>query len=130
MNELNDLGANNVHSCRNISKFSFAVGEKWETLIVISATSGSKRFTELMGMIDGISRGALALSLKSLERDGIIERTLRSNLHHHPKYELTALGRSLSERLIVLRNWKHTHRGAIDSARASFDARHHAERAT
>lgn len=130
MTNVENSNTDETYSCRTISRFSFLVGEKWGALIVVIAASGPRRFTELMSMIDGISRGTLALSLKSLERDGIIARTLPSGSHHHRKYELTALGRSLSERLIVLRDWKRTHRGAIDSARASFDARHHAKRAT
>ncbi|MGL4311136.1 MAG: winged helix-turn-helix transcriptional regulator [Paracoccaceae bacterium] len=107
--------------CTRIGEVLARVGDRWSTLIVYRLSGGKMRFNELKREL-GISQRMLSLTLRDLERDGLVLR------HHHPtippkvEYELTALGQSMREPVRALSLWALENLPAIDAARATFDA--------
>ena len=99
------------------------VGDKWSLLVVRNLSQGPRRFTELKRAIDGISQRMLTVTLRGLERDGILTRTVRNVMPPHVSYELTPMGRTLREATAPLLEWSITHLTHIDAARAVYDAR-------
>ncbi|WP_199833476.1 winged helix-turn-helix transcriptional regulator [Streptomyces sp. NRRL B-3648] len=99
------------------------VGDKWALLIVRMLKDEPLRFTELKRAIDGISQRMLTVTLRDLERDGILTRTVRNVMPPHVSYELTAMGRSLREATAPLLEWSITHLPHIDAARTAYDNR-------
>ena len=99
------------------------IGDKWSLLVVRSLRHGPRRFTEVKRDIDGISQRMLTVTLRSLERDGILTRTVRAVMPPHVSYELTPMGRTLSEAAVQLLEWSVAHLSEIDAARAAYDAR-------
>ncbi|MFE2751486.1 winged helix-turn-helix transcriptional regulator [Actinosynnema sp. NPDC059335] len=100
------------------------VGDKWSLLIVRQLRHGPRRFTELKRDVDGISQRMLTVTLRSLERDGILTRTVHNVMPPHVSYALTPMGRTLREAAAPLLEWSVAHLAAIDTARADYDARH------
>lgn len=99
------------------------VGDKWSLLVVRNLKNGPRRFTELKKGIDGISQRMLTVTLRSLERDGILTRTVHNVMPPHVSYELTPLGATLRQATAPLLEWSVAHLGDIDDARADYDAR-------
>jgi DNA-binding HxlR family transcriptional regulator len=99
------------------------VGDKWSLLVVRNLRLGPRRFTELKREIDGISQRMLTVTLRSLERDGILTRTVHNVMPPHVSYELTPMGRTLREAAAPLLEWSIAHLDRIDAARAEYDAR-------
>ncbi|MYV46735.1 helix-turn-helix domain-containing protein [Streptomyces sp. SID2888] len=99
------------------------VGDKWSLLVVRSLRDGPRRFTELKKAIDGISQRMLTVTLRSLERDGILTRTVHNAMPPHVSYELTEMGVTLREAAAPLLEWSVAHLARIDDARAAYDAR-------
>jgi DNA-binding HxlR family transcriptional regulator len=99
------------------------VGDKWSLLVVRNLSQGPRRFTELKRAIDGISQRMLTVTLRSLERDGILTRTVRNVMPPHVSYELTPMGKTLREATAPLLEWSTVHLAHIDTARAAYDAR-------
>jgi DNA-binding HxlR family transcriptional regulator len=99
------------------------LGDKWSLLVVELLGDGTKRFTELLRHIDGISQRMLTLTLRRLERDGMVRRTVHPVVPPKVDYELTALGASLLEVAGSLVTWTRAHRDEIVRARAAFDRR-------
>jgi DNA-binding HxlR family transcriptional regulator len=99
------------------------VGDKWSLLVVAALSDGPRRFNELKRGIEGISQRMLTLTLRSLERDGLLTRTMFPTIPPRVDYELTPLGRSLIDCVAALAKWAETHRGDIQSARDRFDAK-------
>ena len=99
------------------------IGDKWSLLVVRSLRHGPRRFTELRRDIDGISQRMLTVTLRGLERDGILTRTVRNVMPPHVSYELTAMGTTLREAAVPLLDWSIAHLAAIDAARSAYDAR-------
>nr|WP_042183551.1 helix-turn-helix domain-containing protein [Kibdelosporangium sp. MJ126-NF4]CEL15643.1 Transcriptional regulator, HxlR family [Kibdelosporangium sp. MJ126-NF4]CTQ90318.1 Transcriptional regulator, HxlR family [Kibdelosporangium sp. MJ126-NF4] len=99
------------------------VGDKWSLLVVRHLSQGPRRFTELKRGIDGISQRMLTVTLRALERDGILTRTVRNVMPPHVSYELTPMGRTLRAAALPLLEWSITHMTHIDAARAEYDAR-------
>ncbi|MEV6993109.1 helix-turn-helix domain-containing protein [Streptomyces sp. NPDC093228] len=99
------------------------VGDKWSLLVVRNLSQGPLRFTELKRAIDGISQRMLTVTLRSLERDGILTRTVRNVMPPHVSYELTPMGKTLRQATAPLLEWSITHLAHIDAARATYDAR-------
>jgi DNA-binding HxlR family transcriptional regulator len=99
------------------------VGDKWAMLLVRCLRDGPRRFTELKREIDGISQRMLTVTLRDLERDGILTRTVHNVMPPHVSYELTPMGRSLREATAPLLAWSTAHLDHIDAARAEYDAR-------
>ncbi|MGV9935468.1 winged helix-turn-helix transcriptional regulator [Streptomyces olivaceoviridis] len=99
------------------------VGDKWSLLVVRNLKDGPRRFTELKRAIDGISQRMLTVTLRSLERDGILTRTVHDVMPPHVSYELTEMGVTLREATAPLLEWSVAHLARIDEARAVYDAR-------
>ncbi|GAA1018940.1 MULTISPECIES: winged helix-turn-helix transcriptional regulator [Amycolatopsis] len=99
------------------------VGDKWALLIVRMLRDGPRRFTELKREIEGISQRMLTVTLRDLERDGILTRTVHNVMPPHVSYELTAMGRTLREATAPLLEWSVEHLAKIEKSRADYDAR-------
>jgi DNA-binding HxlR family transcriptional regulator len=115
----------NLHvpeDCRAVSEVLSRVGDKWTVLVVSTLGDGAKRFNELRKALGSISQRMLTLTLRGLERDGLVTRTVFPTIPPRVDYELTALGRSLLEPVSELGLWARTHRAAIQDARHRFDA--------
>jgi DNA-binding HxlR family transcriptional regulator len=98
------------------------VGDKWSLLVVGMLSRGPHRFSELRRSIDGISQRMLTLTLRGLERDGLVTRTVTPSIPPRVDYALTPLGITLIESVMGLVGWANENRAAIDAARAHFDA--------
>ncbi|MGI5244564.1 winged helix-turn-helix transcriptional regulator [Dactylosporangium sp. CA-139066] len=99
------------------------VGSKWSVSILIAASSGPVRFTALERSIPGISRRMLTLTLRNLERDGLIVRTVFPTMPPRVEYSLTPMAAELQAALVALVGWAQRHRGEIADARARYDER-------
>jgi len=98
------------------------VGDKWSVFIVRMLGEGPQRFSELRRNIDGISQRMLTLTLRGLERDGLVTRTVTPTIPPRVDYALTPLGRTLLEPVQALANWAERNREKIQAARDRFDA--------
>lgn len=98
------------------------VGDKWSVLVVVLLRDGKLRFSDLRRSVEGISQRMLTHTLRQLERDGLVGRTVYPSVPVRVEYELTALGRTLIEPLAALTHWAESHRSAILSARATYDS--------
>jgi DNA-binding HxlR family transcriptional regulator len=107
--------------CRTISGLLQRIGDKWSLLVVQTLGEGSKRFNELRREIPSVSQRMLTLTLRNLERDGLVNRTVTPSIPPRVDYELTALGHSLQKPICGLIQWAIDHSGAIDEAQARYD---------
>ena len=107
--------------CRSLSSILARVGDKWSVLIVVLFGDGPKRFNEIKRMVGGISQRMLTFTLRGLERDGLVTRTVFPTTPQRVDYELTKLGRSLWEAVEPLGSWARTHVGEILTSREQFD---------
>ncbi|MDX3006895.1 helix-turn-helix domain-containing protein [Kribbella solani] len=98
------------------------IGDKWSLLVVALLDSESMRFTELKRTIDGISQRMLTVTLRQLERDGLVKRTVHPVVPPRVDYELTPLGVTLHATIQSLVTWTETHQAEIATARARYDA--------
>jgi DNA-binding HxlR family transcriptional regulator len=112
--------------CRAVSDVLARVGDKWSVLVVTRLGSGSMRFNELRRSIGGISQRMLTLTLRGLERDGLVTRTVFPTIPPRVDYELTDLGRGLWTPVEALGMWAREHQTEIEDARARFDRRNEA----
>lgn len=108
-------------NCRAVSEVLSRVGDKWSVLIITMLGDGPRRFNELKRMISGISQRMLTLSLRGLERDGLVIRTVTPSTPPRVDYELTELGRSLLGPVSALSAWALDNRSRIERARGAFD---------
>jgi DNA-binding HxlR family transcriptional regulator len=99
------------------------VGDKWSVLTVSVLGGGPLRFGEIKRTIEGISQRMLTLTLRGLERDGLVTRTVTPTIPPRVDYELTTLGRTLLEPVRALAKWAERHRTAITASRERFDQR-------
>ena len=99
------------------------VGDKWSLQVIFSLGEGTKRFTDLKRGVDGISQRMLTVTLRGLERDGIVTRTMYPVMPPRVDYTLTPMGRTLLHVACTLIGWVHDHLDEIDAARAAYDAR-------
>jgi DNA-binding HxlR family transcriptional regulator len=115
----------NLHvpeDCRAVSEVLSRVGDKWTILVVGELGNGPKRFNEIRRALGSISQRMLTLTLRGLERDGLVTRTVFPTVPPRVDYELTRLGRSLLEPVSGVGLWARQHRTAIEEARQRFDA--------
>ncbi|MFG1998272.1 winged helix-turn-helix transcriptional regulator [Spirillospora sp. NPDC048911] len=104
------------------------VADKWSLLVIALLDRRSLRFTELRRKIDGISQRMLTVTLRQLERDGLVRRTVHPVVPPRVDYELTALGATLHDTIRSLVTWTEQHQNEIATARAAYDARVEAEK--
>ncbi len=108
--------------CRTISTLLSRIGDKWTVLVVQTLSSGSKRFNELRREIPSVSQRMLTLTLRNLERDGLVKRTVTPTIPPRVDYELTSLGDSLQKPICGLADWALENVETIHKAQARFDA--------
>jgi len=107
--------------CRAISEMLSRVGDKWSVLVVLTLGDGTKRFGEIQKALGSISKRMLTLTLRGLERDGLVTRTVFPVVPPRVDYELTRLGISLLEPVTFLASWVRKNRPTIANARLRFD---------
>src|SRR6188768_1802302 len=115
----------NLHvseDCRRISEVLARIGDKWTILVVGELGHGPRRFNEIRRALGSISQRMLTLTLRGLERDGLVTRTVFPTIPPRVDYELTKLGRSLLEPVSGIGLWARQNRAAIAEARQRFDA--------
>jgi DNA-binding HxlR family transcriptional regulator len=111
--------------CAAVKPVLARIGDKWVVLVVrLLGRKGPRRFNELRREIGSISQRMLTLTLRALERDGLVTRTVYPTIPPRVEYDLTALGRSLMGPIEALGNWAFAHREEMDAARARFDRLH------
>ncbi|MEV4108361.1 helix-turn-helix domain-containing protein [Nonomuraea sp. NPDC049695] len=98
------------------------VGDKWSVLVMDLLGGGPRRYSELQRAIEGISQRMLTLTLRSLERDGLVERTVTPTSPPRVDYALTPVGRTLSAQVAGLITWAEQHREYVAAARLRYDA--------
>src|SRR5215207_4964294 len=108
--------------CRTVTEILSRVGDKWSVQVVVQMGEGPKRFNELRRSVTGISQRMLTLTLRALERDGLVTRTVYPTIPPRVDYELTKLGHSLLQPVSGLGLWARQNRSAIEAARRRFDA--------
>ncbi|MCG7210235.1 MULTISPECIES: winged helix-turn-helix transcriptional regulator [Streptomyces] len=116
----------NAHACP-VREVLDRVAGKWSVQILVAAAHGPIRFTELERGIEGISRRMLALTLRNLERDGLVTRTVHPTVPPKVEYELTPVAVELHETLLRLTDWAERNREYVAEARAAYDAEHQPE---
>ncbi|MGY1615701.1 winged helix-turn-helix transcriptional regulator [Geodermatophilus sp. SYSU D00691] len=99
------------------------IGDRWTVLILLELSGGSRRFTELARRIGGISQKMLTQTLRGLERDGLVTRTVQASVPVRVDYELTDLGRTLSGPIAALEDWTRAHFADVVAAREGYDRR-------
>ena len=107
--------------CRALSSILARVGDKWSVLIVVLLGDGPKRFNEIKRMVGGISQRMLTFTLRGLERDGIVTRTVYPTTPPRVDYELTELGGTLWKAVEPLSSWARNHVDEIVASRDTFD---------
>lgn len=115
------------HDCRAVSAILGRIGDKWSVLIIQRLGEGPRRFNEIKRIIGGISQRMLTLTLRNLERDGLVSRTVTPTVPPRVDYALTDLGRDLLIPVSALGQWAIAHTPCIEAARARFDASEAAE---
>jgi DNA-binding HxlR family transcriptional regulator len=113
--------------CRTISDLLSRIGDKWSVLVVSTLGDGSKRFNELRREIPSVSQRMLTLTLRNLERDGLVSRTVTPTIPPRVDYALTELGKSLQGPINALAVWAMDNVGTIHAAQARYDAVHDAK---
>jgi DNA-binding HxlR family transcriptional regulator len=107
--------------CRAAGQILDRVGDKWTVMVVGILSQGPMRFNALMRAIGGVSHRMLTLTLRALERDGLVERTAFATIPPRVEYELTELGQSLIKPLQTLARWAQANRPAMEASRQRFD---------
>ena len=110
-----------TEGCDRVAELLRRVGEKWSVLLVVLLELGPRRFNDLKRSIPGISQRMLTLTLRSLERDGLVERTVTPSIPPHVSYDLTEVGRSLCVPVRALCEWAEDNVAVIDIARKRFE---------
>jgi len=107
--------------CRTISTLLSRIGDKWTVLVVTTLGEGPRRFNELRREIPSVSQRMLTLTLRNLERDGLVSRTVTPSIPPRVDYALTELGHSLQKPITELAQWALDNVGEIHAAQARFD---------
>ncbi|KAA5599552.1 winged helix-turn-helix transcriptional regulator [Blastochloris sulfoviridis] len=115
--------ANHVTAeCARVAPVLSRIGDKWTVLVVTFLGRGPMRFNALRREIGGISQRMLTLTLRSLERDGLVTRTVYATVPPQVEYALTELGRSLLIPVLAIRDWARQNALQIEAAQQHFDA--------
>jgi DNA-binding HxlR family transcriptional regulator len=107
--------------CSRFSGVLSLIGDKWTVMIVLTLIARPRRFNDIKRTIGGISQQMLARTLRALERDGMVTRTVHPTVPPQVEYALTALGRSLAGPIRALGDWAADHIVEIEGSRCAFD---------
>lgn len=110
------------HDC-GVREVLDRLGDRWSVLVVVELAAGKRRFRQLQRAIPGISQRMLTLTVRRLERDGMLSRTVHATVPPQVEYELTEMGRSLHQQIRSLARWADAHRAAVAESRRRFDAK-------
>ena len=116
-------GGNEKEVCGAMGDILNRIGDKWSVMVVGFLARRTMRFNELRHAIGGISQRMLTLTLRNLERDGLVTRTVYPEIPPRVEYKLTALGETLTEPLNALWNWAAEHQASVKQAREGYDRR-------
>lgn len=118
-----EQGGEEYHAaCGTIAQVLDRIGNKWTVLVVVALAGGPQRFNALMRLVEGVSHRMLTLTLRGLQRDGMVKRRAYATIPPKVEYELTPLGQSLIEPLRTLADWALQNRTKIETAQTAFDA--------
>jgi len=109
--------------CLEVADHLAWIGDRWTLPVVVVLDAGTQRFNELRRSVAGISQQMLTRTLRKLERDGVVERTVHPTVPPKVEYALTPLGHSLAAQGLQLGRWVVDRKAAIEASRAAFDAR-------
>jgi DNA-binding HxlR family transcriptional regulator len=109
--------------CQRVSQFLARIGEKWSMLVVMLLRDGPRRFNDIKRNTAGISQQMLTRTLRGLERDGIVTRTILPTSPPQVEYSLTKLGHSMSEPVLAFGQWVRGHLAEFEAARVQYDQR-------
>ena len=123
----NETGAVSAPTSCRAREVLQRVGDKWSMYVIDLLGQGTMRFTELHRAIDGITARMLTVTLRGLERDGIVTRTIHPVIPPRVEYALTPMGRTLLDTIGKLVTWADSHLPEIEAARAAYDAQHPAD---
>lgn len=112
------------HDCRPVGEILSQIGGKWTVLVINLLSDGPRRFSEIKRMIGGISQKVLTATLRELEMDGFVTRTVTPSIPPRVDYELTDLGRDLQGPLAVMGQWAIDNRPRVLEARGRYFAEH------
>jgi DNA-binding HxlR family transcriptional regulator len=114
-------------SCAFTREVLARIGDKWSVLLIVVLGDGTRRFSEIKRLIEGISQRMLTMTLRGLERDGLVVRAVFPTVPPRVEYSLSPLGRSLLTTVSQLAKWATENRQQIERAREAFDRRESAE---
>jgi DNA-binding HxlR family transcriptional regulator len=109
---------------RRVGRVLTRVGDKWSVMVIVCIQHGPRRFNEIKRGIEGVSQQMLTRTLRGLERDGLVTRTVMPTSPPQVEYALTELGRSLSKPVLALGQWACEHIDQVDEAQRRFAERH------
>ena len=115
--------SDDTDDCRVVADVLARIGDKWTVYVVRLLSDGSMRFNEIKRAIPAISQRMLTLTLRGLERDGLVTRTIYPTIPPRVDYELTDLGRTLITTLMAMGEWAVANRAKVEKARVAFDAK-------
>jgi DNA-binding HxlR family transcriptional regulator len=112
-----------TRACLKMTQVLGRIGDKWAVLVIIMLSERGYRFNELKRGIEGISQRMLTLTLRNMERDGLVTRTVTPSIPPRVDYELTSIGQSLAGPVKILGDWAFENLRGIAAAQASYDAK-------
>lgn len=110
-------------NCRAVGAVLARIGDKWSVFVVRLLADGPVRFNELKRAVGGISQRMLTMTLRGLERDGLVTRTVHPSVPPRVEYALTALGATLIDKVAALAEWAVANQAGVAAAQRDFDAR-------
>ncbi|MFO1034270.1 MAG: helix-turn-helix domain-containing protein [Hyphomicrobiales bacterium] len=116
-------------TCRAVAEVLARIGDKWTVYIVRLLSRGPMRFNEMRREVSAISQRMLSLTLRGLERDGLVKRTVTPSIPPRVDYELTVKGKTLIDPLKAVGLWAIANRDYIEKARLKYDAAHEGSKA-
>jgi DNA-binding HxlR family transcriptional regulator len=108
-------------ACRHVLRLLGRIGDKWTVLVIGRLRDGPLRYGELQRSVTGISQRMLTLTVRALERDGLITRTVHPSIPPRVEYALTDLGRTLLDPVLALAGWAIEHRADVEASRRRYD---------
>jgi DNA-binding HxlR family transcriptional regulator len=114
----------NTDVAHDVRKILDLIGDKWSLLVMKTLGSETLRFMDIRRALPDISQRMLTLTLRQLERDGLVQRTIYPTIPPKVEYRTTDLGQTLQESILGIITWAYDHRTAVEAARASYDLAH------